>query len=155
MQILAMAALKFDMQKHEAAKNITFDSKEATAFDGFSGLYILYAIARINSILNQSKKSKAKVDYSLLNKPEEKQLVLFLAKYEEVVKTALINYNPSEVTRYAFDLAQAFNDFYNKQSILKAESVGLEEARLALSNATKNVLENSCKLLSIDTVEEM
>ncbi|MBI2038010.1 MAG: arginine--tRNA ligase [Candidatus Magasanikbacteria bacterium] len=153
--VLAMAALKFDMQKHEAAKNITFDAKEATSFEGFSGLYVLYAIARINSILKQSKKSKAKIDYNLLDKPEEKHLVLFLAKYEEVVKSALMNYNPSEITRYSFDLAQSFNDFYNKHSILKAETESLVAARLQLVGAAKNVLENSLGLLTIGTVEEM
>ncbi|OGH92334.1 MAG: arginine--tRNA ligase [Candidatus Magasanikbacteria bacterium RIFOXYD2_FULL_39_9] len=153
--VLAMAALKFDMQKHEAAKNIIFDIKEATSFEGFSGLYVLYAIARINSVLNQAKKLKAKVDYNLLNKPEEKQLVLFLAKYEEVVRTALLNYNPSEITRYSFDLAQAFNDFYNKHSILKAETADLVATRLQLASAAKNVLENSLGLLTIGTVEEM
>ncbi len=154
-KILAMAALKFDMQKHEAAKNITFDAKEATSFEGFSGLYVLYAVARINSILNQAKKSKAKVNYNLLDKPEEKHLLLFLAKYEEVVKSALANYNPSEITRYSFDLAQAFNDFYNKHSILKAESADLMAARLQLASAAKNVLENSLGLLTIGVVEEM
>ncbi len=153
--VLAMAALKFDMQKHEAAKNITFDIKEATSFEGFSGLYVLYAVARINSILNQAKKSKAKVDYNLLDKPEEKQLVLFLAKYEEVVKSALVNYNPSEITRYTFDLAQAFNNFYNKHSVLKADTSELVLARLSAVVAVKTVLEGALGLLSIDTVKEM
>ncbi len=154
-KVLSMAALKFDMQKHEAAKNITFDVKEATSFEGFSGPYVLYAIARINSILKQAKKIKAKIDYNLLDKPEEKHLVLFLAKYEEVVKQALLNYNPSEITRYSFDLAQAFNDFYNKHSILKAESEDLVATRLQLASAAKNVLESSLGLLTIGTVEEM
>ncbi len=153
--ILTVAALKFDMQKHEAAKNIVFDTKEATSFEGFSGPYVLYAIARINSILKQTKKSVAKINYNLLDNPEEKKLVLFLARYEEMVKKALANYNPSEITRYCFDLAQAFNDFYNKHSILKAETKELVEARILLAVSTKSVLENALGLLTIGTVEEM
>lgn len=155
--VLAMAALKFDMQKHEAAKNITFDIKEATAFDGFTGPYILYVIARINSILQKSAKSNflRSVKFDLLNKPEEKQLLLFLARYEEAVAEALREYNPSTITRYCFDLAQQFNNFYTKHSILNAENKDLVTARLQLSEAVKSVLENALGLLTIDTVEEM
>jgi arginyl-tRNA synthetase len=80
---------------------------------------------------------------------------LLLAKYQEVVKTALAAYNPSVVTRYCFDLAQAFNDFYNKQSILKAETEELVAARLQLAKAVKSVLENGLNLLTINVVEEM
>ncbi len=156
-RVLTMAALKFDMLKHEAAKNITFDIKEATTVDGFTGPYILYVVARINSILEKAKneKVKAKGDYKLLDKPEEKQLLLFLSRYEEVVSEALREYNPSTITRYCFDLAQKFNDFYAKHSVLNAENKDLAGVRLELSGAIKNVLENSLRLLTIDTLEEM
>ena len=154
--ILALAALKFDMQKHEAAKNIIFDAKEATSFEGFSGLYALYAVARINSIMRQAKNvARSRVDYGVLVSPEEKQLVLLLAKYTEIVSQALSEYNPSVITRYSFDLAQAFNNFYNKHSVLKAETDEIVAARIRLASAVKTVLENSLKLLTIDTVEEM
>ena len=154
--VLGLAALKFDMQKHEAAKNIIFDAKEATSFEGFSGLYALYAVARINSIMRQAKNlARSRVDYSVLVSPEEKQLALLLAKYSEIVSQALSEYNPSVITRYSFDLAQAFNNFYNKHSVLKAETDEIVAARIRLASAVKTVLENSLKLLTIDTVEEM
>ena len=156
-KILALAALKFDMQKHEANKNIVFDAKEATSVEGFSGPYVLYVVARINSMLSKasSKSQIAKSKFTLLDKPEEKQLVLWLGKYEETVKKALAEYNPSVITRYCFDLAQAFNNFYNNCTILKAETKDLISARLSLSMATKNVLESALGLLTIETVEEM
>lgn len=152
---LALAALKFDMQKHEAAKNIVFDTKEAASFEGFTGPYVLYSIARINSLLKQANSKLNKVQYSVLDKPEEKQVILLMAKYEDVVKTALQEYNPSVITRYCFDLAQAFNNFYNKQSILKAETKELIVVRLVLSASVKTVLENALGLLTIDIVTEM
>ncbi len=152
---LALAALKFDMQKHEAGKNIVFDAKEATSVEGFSGPYVLYAVARIQSMLRKVEKLNTHVDFSLLTTPEEKELAKFMGEYGAMVKKGLENYNPSVVARYAFDLAKLFNDFYNKSSILNAESKPLMEARLALAAATRLVLINALNLLSIETVEEM
>lgn len=151
---LTQAALKFDMQKHEASKNIVFDLKEATSVEGFSGPYVLYSIARCNSILRKSKKiSKAKFDS--LSAPEEKRLALLMADYGVMVEKALENYNPSVVARYCFDLAQAFSDFYAKCPILNAEDKNVIAARISLVMAVKQVLENSLALLTIPTVQEM
>lgn len=154
-QALAMAALKFDMQKHEANKNIVFDIKEATSFEGFSGSYILYAVARINSLLRKAKKLSKKIDYMLLTTLEEKELARLMGEYEVMVAKALANYNPSVVARYAFDLAKAFNDFYNKSSVLNSDNQALGQARLALAAATRLVLINTLGLLTIPYVEEM
>ncbi len=154
-KILTLAALKFDMQKHEAAKNIVFDAKEAASFEGFTGPYVLYVIARINSLLRKTKIKNKKLVAELIIESEEKELLLWLARYEGLVKKALAEYNPSVITRYCFDLAQAFNDFYNKHAILKADSAELAAARLALSLVVRQVLENGLSLLTIDFVEEM
>lgn len=152
---LALAALKFDMQKHEAGKNIVFDTKEATSVEGFSGPYVLYAVARIQSLIRKVEKLNTHVDFAILTTPEEKELAKLMGEYSAMVKKALENYNPSVVARYAFDLAKLFNDFYNKSGILNAESKELVEARLALAAATRLVLINALNLLSIETVEEM
>jgi arginyl-tRNA synthetase len=152
---LTQAALKFTIQKHEAAKNIVFDMEMATSFDGFSGPYVLYVVARINSLIRKSSTFGRAGDLSLLQTSEEKKLLLFIADYEEIIKKSLENYNPSVIAKYSFDLAQAFNEFYNNQSILTAESEGLIAARVQLCVAVQTVLKNALSLLTIDTVEEM
>ncbi|MFZ2190177.1 MAG: arginine--tRNA ligase [Candidatus Magasanikiibacteriota bacterium] len=153
--ILTMAVLKFTMQKHEAAKTITFDMQEAVSFEGFSAPYILYVVARINSLLKKAKTTKnEKINYTLLNTPEEKKLMLLIGEYGDVVIKALKNYNPSVITKYCFDLAQAFNDFYNKQIIL-GDDKALAVARLGLCLAVKKVLQDALALLTIGTVDEM
>lgn len=156
-QKLTQAALKFDMQKHEVGKNIIFDIREATSVEGFSGPYLLYVVARINSLAAKAKKEKIKVSNNLagLVSEEEKKLALFMGEAEAVISKALIQYNPSVITRYCFELAQIFNDFYNKHSVLNAETKELAGSRLALSLAVKQVLENLLSILTIDTVEEM
>ena len=151
-----MAVLKFTMQKHEAVKNIAFDMKEAVSFEGYSAPYILYVIARINSLFKKSKiqNTKSKIVFETLKEAVEKKLLLLLAEYPEVIKKALENYNPSVIAKYCFDLAQAFNEFYNKQSILDVEEE-LSLARLNLCEVVKQVLTNALGLLTIEVVKEM
>ncbi len=155
-QKLTQAALKFSMQKHEAAKNIVFDIKDATSFEGFTGPYVLYVVARINSILRKASATKENnTNFTLLIQSEEKKLLLLMAEYEGVIQKALENYNPSVIAKYSFDLAQAFNEFYNKHDILKADTAELIQARLALAQAVKQTLTNALGILTIETVEEM
>lgn len=154
---LALAAIKFDMLKHPTDKAIVFDIKEATAFEGFSGPYLLYVVARINSLLEKAKNQKIKPGshYELLISPEEKKLVLQLGLAEETIQKALAQYNPSVIARYTFELAQSFNDFYNKQRIVDATPKDLAAARLSLCLAVAQVLKNMLGVLAIETVEEM
>lgn len=151
---VAMAAIKFDFLKHEANKTIVFDFAAATKFEGFTGPYVLYMVARINSILRKAKAGKL-IDFNLLNSAEEKQLILMLGEYGEALKKAFSNYNPSVLTKYSFDVAQAFSNFYAKHSVLNSENKNLINARLALCMATKQVLQNCLSVLSINIVEEM
>lgn len=154
---LTMAVIKFSMQQHEAAKTITFDAQEAVSFEGFSAPYILYSIARIASLFKKAPPAvhNAPVDYALLTEPVEKKLVMQLARFPGVVEKALDAYNPSVITTYCFELAQAFNDLYAQQAILTASEEALAAARLTLAGSVKTVLENALSVLTISPVEEM
>lgn len=153
---IALGSIKFDFLKHEAQKNIVFDPSSAISFDGFTGPYVLYTVARINSLLSKGKKcSIQKADYSFLKNAEEKKLVQALSSFGSEVKKSFDNYNPSVITKYCFDTAKVFNDFYTKISILKTDDEKIRCARLSLCLATKIVLQNALNILSIDTVEEM
>ncbi|MFA7314815.1 MAG: arginine--tRNA ligase [Candidatus Magasanikbacteria bacterium] len=157
-QILTMAVLKFTMQKHEANKVVTFDFAEAVSFDGFSAPYILYTVARINSLQKKfgiEKMKKIKVNFALLQEPEIKNLVLKMSEFPEVIVKSLENYNSSVIAKYCFDLSKMYNDFYNKYSVLKAESEDLTKTRLYLSIKVSEVLTKALRLLTIDTVIEM
>ncbi|MFA6547355.1 MAG: arginine--tRNA ligase [Candidatus Magasanikbacteria bacterium] len=152
---IALAAIKFEFLKHEANRTIIFDATMATKFEGFTGPYILYMIARINSMLRKAKMKKTTSDFSALKELEEKQLILLLGEYGEVIKKSFDNYNPSVLTKYCFDVAQSFSNFYSKHSVLNSADKKLISARLALCQATKQVLENCLSTLSIDTIEIM
>jgi len=156
-QILTQAVLKFTLLKHEAEKTISFDIKEATNMEGYNALYILYTVARINSMERKSglKINKKKINFQLLDNNEKKNLLLFIANYSAIIKKALANYNPSVLVKYCFDLSKEFNNYYNKFSILKNDDLEVTKARLALCLAVRRVIEDALKILTIKTVEEM
>lgn len=155
LKILTQAVLKFSIQKHEANKNITFDIKEALSFEGYNALYVLYSIVRIKSLFRKNKINNFKnIDYKLFDSVEEKNILKLLLQYDEIIIKALENYNPAVITKYSFELAKAFNDFYSKHNILGAEE-NIKNARMFLADSVALVLKDALAILSIDTVEEM
>ncbi len=152
---LVNGALKFEMLKVGADKAITFDVEQALHFDGYTAAYLQYTGARINSILRKAKlKSFKSINFKNLADPKEIGLIYKLAKYPEIVASAGKNYNPSELAKYLFELAQELNDYYHAVPVLKAKAE-VKLARLALITAVRQTLENGLGLLGIEMMEEM
>lgn len=152
---LAKAALKFEMLKVSSDKIIVFDVNEALRFDGYTAAYLQYTGARLASILRKvGVNSFSSADFNLLKEAKEKQLLLMLEKFTEVVKAASVKRDPSLVARYLFELAQLFNDYYHAVPILKTEK-DLQLARLQLLMAIQQVIKNAFNLLGLDYLEEM
>ncbi|MCK5211809.1 arginine--tRNA ligase, partial [Candidatus Parcubacteria bacterium] len=93
-------------------------------------------------------------DYNCLAEDQEHRLLMQISKYPEVVKRAGEKMDPSVIARYLFELAQGFNDYYHSVPVLKAEE-DIKEARLALLQSIKTVLQNGLDLLGIKTLDEM
>jgi arginyl-tRNA synthetase len=150
---LTVATLKFEMIKVGAEKIITFNIDEALRFDGYTAAYLQYTGARINSLLTKAG-DWSPAQALQLAQSQEKALVLILAKYGDIVNQSALNYEPSELTQYLFDLAQAFNDFYQSCQILSAESE-VRASRLQLSAQVGRTLRAGLAILGIEIVQEM
>ena len=85
---------------------------------------------------------------------QEYGVISALGKFKEIVKMAAEKYEPSYVTRYAIDLATAFNKFYMDCKIA-VEDEKVKNFRLAITKAVKITLTNALTLLGIETVEQM
>ena len=85
---------------------------------------------------------------------DEYQVITILGRFGEAVLSAADKYEPSIVTRYALDLASAFNKFYISSKI-GCEDDNLRNFRLSVTKAVKITLTNALTLLGIQTVEEM
>jgi arginyl-tRNA synthetase len=152
---LAISSIKYAFLKINPFKYFAFDVEENVSFSGNSGPYINYTYARINSILNKAKPGKlSKNIYKYLNFDEERELIMHLSKFSQIVVNARVEYNPSELVKYLFDLSKKFNDYYHKVPIIKA-SEKESKARLKLLEAINQVLENGTYLLGFKLVKEM
>ena len=133
-------------------KDIVFSYDRVLSFEGETCPYVQYTVARCNSVLNKNGEpcsfTAPKVN------DDEFAVLTELAKFKEVVKSAGEKYEPSLVTRYALDLASAFNKFYFSCKIA-CEDENLKNFRLSIAKAVKITLTNALNLLGIQVVEEM
>jgi len=153
---VSSAAVKYSILKNGINTDIAFALEKSVSFSGASGPYLLYTYARINSIIRKTpdKAPAAPIKFVALVEPKETVLINKLAQYPEIVKSAGKNYDPSEIAKYLFELAQEFNDYYHSVPVLKVD-FEVKHARLALISAVKQTVKNGLKLLGIETVEEM
>lgn len=152
---VALGGIKYPMISRENTKVVTFDWDTALDFNGQSAPYIQYAVVRANSILrrlNEPAPSKATFSHEL--SPAEVNLIEKISQLPEVVQKAAVEFKPLLVATYAFELAQAFNDFYTQCPVLSAEG-STRLSRLVLVQAAKIALENGLSLLGIQSPQVM
>ena len=192
----AIAAVKYSFLKVSTQQEIAFDIEESVNFEGDSGPYLLYTYARAKSVLRKSNLSFRGVrpeksspddirDVNILRSagslaslemtfnPEELTILRLIHQFPEIVAKTAQNYAPNILCKYLFTLAQAFNLFYNKHSILgntqnefknpclagrqENSKIKNQESRfrLSLTQATSQVLKNGLYLLGIKVLERM
>ena len=150
---IAVGAIKFQDLKNNIASGYVFELDDFANFDGKTGPYIQYAVARIHSIMrkNQNLVPGAVV----ITNPEERALGLKLTQLSSVVFRAEADKEPSVISDYAYTLAQLFSSFYNASPIMGAETSEIAASRLALARLTRDVLVKLLYLLGIEAPEAM
>jgi arginyl-tRNA synthetase len=123
--------------------------------------YVQYAYARICSVFKQMNERSIAYDQALayanlhaLIEPEERELLNTLSRFPDMIINAALSYEPHQVTNYLRELAGCFHAYYNAHQFL-VDDAALRNARLALLMATRQVLENGFRLLSITAPETM
>ena len=154
--VISMAALKFMLLKVNPRTTIMFDPQASIKFEGDTGPYVLYAYARIASMLRKADCAVSEnVDWSLLSHPMEKALALRCALYPEAIHKAARELDSSTLAAYLLDLAKDFSAFYRNCSVLNADDANVKAARLTLSNRVKTLLKDGLNTLTIGTLESM
>jgi arginyl-tRNA synthetase len=150
---IGIGALKYAIVKIDPNNTIVFDWNRMLSLQGDTGPYLQYACVRCKGILEKAGKWKPKYKIKEL-KEEEKNLIKLILKFSKVVKDAAEDFRPNYICNYAFDLATAFDKFYEVCPVLKAEK-GVKEFRLALVDSTRKILEKCLELIGVEVPERM
>lgn len=155
---IGLGAIKFYLAQSNPKSGIRFNPEESVSFDGVTGPYCQYACTRISSLLEKYDESSCllNVDYSKLGaNTEERVLAQKLLLFEKRIVEAAGEYDPSKVTQAVYELAKAFNKWYNLHRINDAEDPEGTRARLALARSVSVALCTGLKLLGIEVPDRM
>lgn len=152
---IAVAAIKFQDLKNTIASGYVFELEDFAKFEGKTGPYIQYAVARINSVLRKAKQSGLSENQIMIISPEERALALKLSEVHNVIFRAHKEKEPSIIADYAYTLAQSFSTFYNACSIMNAEDKQISGSRLRMAKLVRDVLSLMLDLLGIESLEVM
>lgn len=153
---ISLATMRYGMLNQDNNSLIIFDLDEWTARSGNTGPYLMYAYARVASILRElDKPQKIESDYALLTHETEIDLILKLKDYPHLIEKVAENYSPHLLCAYLYELAKKFSSFYAACSVKNAESEKLLVARLDVVSAVGKVLKAGLGLIGIETIERM
>jgi arginyl-tRNA synthetase len=151
--------MKFYLLRVDPKKRMIFNPEESIDFHGFTGPFVQYTYARIQSILRKTGSEGTEVAANEISAeqllPLERQLIIVLEKYGNILSDAGNEMNPSLVAGYVFNLAKLYNSFYTEHSVAHAETEGKKQLRLAISVMTAGVIRSGLQLLGIQVPERM
>ena len=162
---LAVGALRFFLLKFTRNTIIAFDFEDALKAEGETGPYCQYAVVRIRGIRRKGAEATAnRVTVTgdslnaLLNGPEGNgfwELLLLNGSLDSAVHAAINAQEPAFVTKYAFQLAQAFSNFYHNNPILKEADEQKQAFLLGMTELVERQLMGALDLLGIETPDRM
>ena len=155
-RVLGHGALKYFILKVDPRKRMVFNPEESIDFNGHTGPFIQYSHARIKSILRKAEGRSTAWSWSDIAVDERsKELIQTLDRFPEAVQQAARNYSPAVVAQFAYDVAKAFNAFYQCNPILNAESDALVAFRVELCRTTASALRRALEMLGIEAPDRM
>lgn len=158
-RIVGMGALKYFILKVDARKNMLFNPEESIDFNGNTGPFIQYTYARIRSILRKATQQNIVIPATLSDDAplNEKEVALIqkMNDFGAAVAQAGIDYSPSGIANYCYELTKEFNQFYHDYSILNAEREEEKTTRLVLAQNVAKIIKNGMALLGIEVPERM
>ncbi len=161
--VIGMGALKYFLLRVNPVKNMLFDPKESIDFNGNTGPSIQYTYVRTCAILRrlaeESKESMRSVDVAYFRNATLEQsaldVIIKLHDWPTLLNEAASGYDPSIIAGYSYELARAFNAFYQECPILRETDMEKRNLRLVITKLTGYYLQRSMAILGIDMPERM
>ncbi len=157
---VAIAAIRYTDLSSERIRDYVFSFDRMLAFEGNTGPYLLYAVARIKSIFRKAAErgidaaSESKAALRIIE-PAERALALALLRYPQAVRDVAEHAEPHRLCAYIYELAGAFSVFFDQCHVITAPDEATRAARLSLCRLTERVLADGLTTLGIPVVERM
>ncbi|WP_246088301.1 arginine--tRNA ligase [Nocardioides albertanoniae] len=156
---VANAAVKYADLSNHLARDYVFDLGRMSATTGETGPYLQYAHARVCNVLAKGGQTTGQIigkTYAVgtLHHPAEQRLALALTGFAPVVAKVADTLEPHHLTAYLYGLATALTAFYETCPVLRSEGE-VRQTRLALCEATRQVMSAGLGLLGIEAPERM
>jgi arginyl-tRNA synthetase len=163
---IAVGALRYFMLKFTRNSVIAFDLQEALSFEGDTGPYVQYTAVRAGNILRKlAERGEALPDFSdelnqealarQLASEDFWQLLLMASKSDSAIERAIASGEPAHVAKYAFQLAQAFNNFYHGYQVLSEENAEKRVFLLWMTDYVRRQLKSTLTVLGITVPDYM
>jgi arginyl-tRNA synthetase len=147
---VAVAAIKYQILKQSPGKDIVFDLDQATSLTGESGPYIQYAAVRARSVAVKAREAGvAPAPSAAVSAADAESLEAALARTPEAFCRAFRERAPQHVAQHLLEVAAAWNGFYERRPIVSAENAEIAAHRLAVAQATFQVLSAGLDALGI------
>ncbi len=153
-EIVGLGALKYFMLKVDPKKKMLFNPAESIDFNGNTGPFIQYTYARIQSLLNRANFVEADFG-SYQPNDSEKELIMQLSNFKDVVEKAAETLSPAQVANYVYDLVKTYNSFYQNNPVMTLEDENAKQFKLQISDLTAKTIKKSLNLLGINVVNRM
>ena len=151
---VGIAAVKYaDLSKNRTSDYV-FDWSSMLSFEGNTAPYLMYAYARIRSILRKQESGLENIQITTATEAAERNLLLKILQLPEIVDMVARDCYPNFLCNYLYELAGLFMRFYESCPILTAEPE-LRDSRLGLSALAAATLQQGLGLLGIETLEQM
>ena len=165
---IAIGALRFFLMKFTRGAIIAFDFKDALSFEGETGPYCQYAVVRIRGIRRKGAEAAESNDERVAVTAESAskflsgadgaglwELLLAVGSLDWAVDAAIAAQEPAFLAKYAFQLAQGFNNFYHKHHIVSEGDAEKRAFLLAMTEVVERELVRVLELLGIEAPEKM
>ena len=155
---VGIASVKYaDLSKNRTSDYV-FDWDAMLSFEGNTAPYLMYAYARIKTLLSkqaeETELSTLRIDTKANLSREEKTLLVKTLQLSEVIEAVALDGYPNTLSNYLYELSAVFMRFYENCPI-KGVDEDVRTLRLGLCLLTAEALKQGLELLGIDTLERM
>ncbi len=153
---VGIGAVIFNDMSASRIKDEVFDWNTILNFQGETGPYIQYTYVRTKSVLEKAGYLPKIEDVNTENLSDDYSMAILklIYNFEDVLIQVTDKNEPSILARYLIDLAKAYSSFYNENKII-VENKEVQDARVYLTYAASQVLEQGANLLGIEMPEKM